>query len=553
MRVAFLSPQWPGLRMGGIGSYVSHAAAALAASGHDPHVFTLGDGGPVDVPPGVTLHQTPDLAARVHSGTTSAELAAAVHVGGPAVYRLSIARLLTAALLREHARRPFDVAEAADVDAVGLPLLLDPGRPVPVVVHLHTCSAIANRINGVPPGDGQGLVEAMESAQVHLADAVCAPTRAVVRSTREVMPVGAEPTLVPHAFAGPAGPFRPPPADGPVVFVGRLEWRKGCGVLAAALNQVLARHPTVRFEFVGPDTDSAPGGGSVHQHVASALSPAVADRVAFAGERSPADVAAHLANCRFVVLPSLSENFSLALCEAMAAGRTAVVAEGTGSAEVLGSAGVTVPAGSADRLAAAMDRLLADPDRLATLSRAAYRRVRDLCDPAATSERRVECYRRTIAAFSPRTDRLATLPPGVAAAVLPCLSRLVGGLVGMPTGSPSPGQRLGAICGRLGPTAHVLLYGAGKHTARLLSERHAWESAGHRVVGLIDDHPRFAVEPTLLGLPVRTLAATEAEAAAGHAVPPVVLSTDTYQGQFWARTAGLRGRGVPVFKLYEGA
>jgi hypothetical protein len=101
-----------------------------------------------------------------------------------------------------------------------------------------------------------------------------------------------------------------------------------------------------------------------------------------------------------------------------------------------------------------------------------------------------------------------------------------------------------------GRRADVLLYGAGKHSARLLVERHLWESRGHRVVGLIDDHPRFAENPSYLDLPVRSLRAVEANVLGGKETPVVVLSTDTYQDQFWAQTKSLRARGVEVFRLY---
>jgi hypothetical protein len=94
----------------------------------------------------------------------------------------------------------------------------------------------------------------------------------------------------------------------------------------------------------------------------------------------------------------------------------------------------------------------------------------------------------------------------------------------------------------------VILYGAGKHTARLLSQRHCWERHGHRVLGLIDDHPRFVSTPIYLGLPVRSLA----DASSAGNLPAVVLSTDTYAEQFWEQTQLLRDNGVSVFKLYGG-
>ena len=571
--------------MGGIGASVRQSAAALALAGHEPHVFSVGDASefPANVPPGVTLHLTADLASRVQSDQISAELAAVIHTGGEAIYRLAIGRLLATAMQEQHAVRPFEVVEVADVDASGLPLLLEAGRTLPIVVHLHTCTAIANRLHKNKLDAENHLIEALEAAQIHIADAVCGPTHAVVRSTRQLMPIDRDPVIIPHPFVCTEDPFTEPPIGGPILFIGRLEWRKGAGVIAEMLGEFLAENPAAKLCFIGPDTSSAPGGGSVQAYLKSRLtnhsnlirasdpcdsvpSPEhrpearvtrapLHDRVEFTGEISAPEITIALRDCSFCILPSLSENFSVSICEAMAAGRTTIVAANTGSVEVLGDAAVLVDAGSAQSLLAAMNELFRDRPRLLTLSRSAFHRVRSFCDPVVVSNQRVEFYYQVIRDFDPTqaTDRLATLPNGIAAAILPCLSRMTAALMRMEQFSDSPGDRLDRICQQLnaGAPVNVLLYGAGKHTARLLSERHRWERHGHRVVGLIDDHPRFSAGKICMGLPVQSRAEAEAYAAGAAVVPAIILSTDTFEDQFWDQTQKLRESGVKVFRLYR--
>jgi hypothetical protein len=70
------------------------------------------------------------------------------------------------------------------------------------------------------------------------------------------------------------------------------------------------------------------------------------------------------------------------------------------------------------------------------------------------------------------------------------------------------------------------------------------------VVGLIDDHARFGNGGRYLELPVVRLENAEAELPVRSGPPAVVLSTDTYQEQFWGKTSGLRARGVEVYRLY---
>jgi glycosyltransferase involved in cell wall biosynthesis len=562
MRIAFLSHQWPGARMGGIGSYVRSAAAALAEAGVDVHVFTLNlpAGVCADVPQGVHLHETPDLAARIDSGQLPAALPAALHAGGEGVYRLAIGQLLTNAFLEEHVRKPFDLVEAPEVEALGLPLLLHPTARVPVVTHLHCASALAFEGNGQAVGPREELIAALEWAAIGIADICCAPTRRVLELTRRHMGQTIEAQIIPHSLNAPTRSSSPPPTDGPVLFVGRLEKLKGCEILAQALVRFLADHPTAAVRFAAPDTNTAPGGGSMAAFIQETLGPALSSRVAFLGQIDRDQIEQELAAASFCVMPSLVENFSMALCEAMAAGRATIVADGTGSVEIVNEPGLIAEPGSADDLCARMTYLWRNRDELARLSRVCQARVQSLCDAKAVSAMRIDFYRRTIQQFQntglrERMDRLAALPPACIKAILPAMAAMTGALCGLVDDSDqTPGRRMArimdAISHRTGKPAQVLLYAAGKHTARLLSERHVWERAGHSVVGIIDDHPRFQNEAQYLGLPVRSLRTTAEAARSGDAIPPVILSTDTYQEQFWQQTAPLREMGTPVHRLY---
>jgi glycosyltransferase involved in cell wall biosynthesis len=461
--------------------------------------------------------------------------------------------LLCAAVLEAHRERAFDVVEGPEVEGLGLPLLLDEGFAAPVVTGLHCCSAIAHASNEANLGAEHKLIHSLEFAAIHLADGVCAPTRTVVRETQRLVAVRERVAIMPHAYRCAEQAFVPPPVGGQMLFVGLIERLKGVDRIAEALNIFLPRHARARFRFVGPDTSSGPGAGSMREHVRKMLSPEIAGRVEFLGELSREQIERELSACSFCVQPSIAENFSMTCCEAMAAGRTVIIGDGTGSVEVLGEAGVAVDPRSSAALAAAMERLWTDRARLLELSRRAHERIRAEFSPGRMAERRVAFYHDTIARFDRnRAERLRTLPPGIAAVILPALVGITGALAGVHRPATTPGARLLRIMEAHadGRPVEVVLYGAGKHTARLLAERQAWESRGHRVVGLIDDHPRFAEGGSYLDLPVWSARAMERRMTAGGKRPVLVLSTDTYQDQFWAQTAKLREAGVTVFRLY---
>ena len=84
MKIAFLTHQFPGIRGGGIGTYVLQAARALAESGHEPVIFTPpfpGDSTKIrhDLAAArIQLIEVPDVPTRVADGTLPEPLTRAV-------------------------------------------------------------------------------------------------------------------------------------------------------------------------------------------------------------------------------------------------------------------------------------------------------------------------------------------------------------------------------------------------------------------------------------------------------------------------------------------
>lgn len=141
----------------------------------------------------------------------------------------------------------------------------------------------------------------------------------------------------------------------------RITRQKGQDVLLAAWPAVRARCPEALLALVGEgdcDARAAAGPG-----------------VRFTG--AVPDVRGWLAAADVVVLPSRWEGLSLALLEAMAAGRSTVVSAIPGLAEVVApDAGAAVPVEDPAALAAALAGRLADPARVATEGAAAARAAR---------------------------------------------------------------------------------------------------------------------------------------------------------------------------------
>ena len=176
--------------------------------------------------------------------------------------------------------------------------------------------------------------------------------------------------------------------DGAVAIgcVTRLMPSKGNEFLIAAAPAVIAVHPQARFCVVGEgelDADL--------KAQASALG--LGDRCVFAGFKS--DVAACYSAFDIVVFPSLWEGTPLTAFEALAMGKPIVSTDADGLLDVLvdGRDALVVPKRDATALAAAINRVIADPVLAATLAAGAR----------ATSQRF------DIAAFVRKMERLYVL------------------------------------------------------------------------------------------------------------------------------------------------
>jgi 2-deoxystreptamine N-acetyl-D-glucosaminyltransferase/2-deoxystreptamine glucosyltransferase len=240
------------------------------------------------------------------------------------------------------------------------------GCPLVATVHLsvrHGLRPVAPR--GVLLRAAGGTVERW---LLPGADAVIALTPSTARQLRadgipagrvHVIPPGYDPALFARAAADPF-PGLPRPR---VAYLGRLAPQKDVGTLLEAFAYLPSG---TRLLLVGDGPDRA-----ALQRRAQRFG----SRVHFAGFVPHAAVPAVLQHVDLLVLPSLYEDLSSALIEAMAAGLPVVATRVGGTADLVhdGVNGLLVAPRDPAALAAAISRILADPATAARLSAAARR------------------------------------------------------------------------------------------------------------------------------------------------------------------------------------
>jgi glycosyltransferase involved in cell wall biosynthesis len=479
-------------------------------------------------------------------------------MGTQPAYKLLVGALLCDALRSEHQKRGFDIVEAAEWEALALPLLVRPIVDLPVMVQIHLGYAAHCLGNSIPPHERDDLAEALELACIVGADAVCAATQSVVDVTRRICPFDRKVTIIPYPVAiDTSQSMASPPGNGAALFVGRLHRRKGCDVLAAAADIFLGRNPLATVRVAGSDTKSSPPSPSMLAEMMQRIDPSVRDRFIYLGELSQGELRREIQACRFQIVPSVVENFANTAIDAMAMGRLVIYGGNTGLDEVVGDAGIRVWPLTAAVLAQKMELAWRDCTLAEEYGKRAVNRLRTQFDAATVSHERVKFYEKVIADHrsEPRDQnrQWEGLSGAQTRAVLAAMIAQMSGTVGIEPETPTPGMmltaRLKELSQRLARPPIVWLFGAGRYTLRLLGERYRWQSLGLRIAGIIDEHPRFEDSPVYLGFQVEKPANLCAAIKAGQAVDAIVLSTDTLEGVFRERVQCFADLGVEILTL----
>jgi len=118
--------------------------------------------------------------------------------------------------------------------------------------------------------------------------------------------------------------------------------------------------------------------------------------VHFTGRLKREELVQHYSAAQIAVVPSLYEGFGLPAAEAMACGTPVIASTGGALPEVVGDAGMLVPSGRADALAAAIKQLLNDEQAQQRMSEAGRKRVEDKFNWEQAARKTLEVYQEVI-------------------------------------------------------------------------------------------------------------------------------------------------------------
>ena len=383
----------PFVGCGGIGTLYYHLASELLSMGHRVTAIVPGEEFKLFKQGNIRVHFTPQAPLEIDSADPG-------FVRNMAWSVSAMARL--AAI---HAEDPVDIVDSALWYSEALATaLLPPDQRPPLVLRLVTPYALATQINGWRPDPATySLFMGAERALIQAADAVVAISESIADSVERIhglrrdlrwhlLPCGIAywPSFdVKHGYneLPQIDPLDPSVLESAhiVLFVGRLELRKGVDLILQAAPAILRSDPQAQLILAGRDVEGWAG---------RALPEELQGRVHFVGEVDIATREKLLARAHCLLFPSRYESFGLVPLEAFVHGVPVVGARAGAIPEVVedGRSGLLFEAESAQDLARCTVLLLTDPALRARLSAGALARVKVLSSrPAAM--RSVELYR----------------------------------------------------------------------------------------------------------------------------------------------------------------
>ncbi|RLA18414.1 MAG: hypothetical protein DRQ62_13610, partial [Gammaproteobacteria bacterium] len=374
--IVLISMDFPPEHVGGIAVFSKDLAESLAKQGNIVHVITKDPVlNRVDFENGVWVHRL--LVDKV------AKTAAAKSNNIPQhIWDWSATALKEVKRIATH--RTIDVVEAPIWDCEGIAFLLD--KQWPLVTSLHT--TLHFWLDAYPQRTGdtkhmQKFVQPMlllEKQLMTQADAVRANSVAIKQDIAVAYEFEFNPQttlVIPHGLANPSIALTEKKSQQQkpltILFVGRLEYRKGIDVLLAVIPLILQNQqpPKVIFRIIGDDSLKKTDETITYKnrYLKTEAAKENAAYVHFEGRVDEAILQQAYADCDIFVAPSRYESFGLVLLEAMRYTKPLIACSAGGMPEIITPEqdGLLIKAGDQEQLLQALNRLIESAELRNTL------------------------------------------------------------------------------------------------------------------------------------------------------------------------------------------
>lgn len=386
---------------GGIARSTADLAEALATEGHSVHVLTGVSDTPAPVLRGVSIRTVPVPPAPRRRGGADPGSAPLDLMHAAAVYR---------EVRRIHEREePVDAVLAPLWRSEGAVCALDERFPtiVSCMTSLRTLWELDGRYQEVADIDE---LLALERGALERSRYLHGLTESVLCKTIADFHLHPQATAVIGRGLRDRGRSTKAQSDDRrvvrVLFVGRLERRKGVDVLLAAARELIEDGVAVEFTLAGANAD--PSFRAVFEREAVGR-PALSDAVHFAGSVSDAELHGLYADCDIVCVPSRYESHGVVLIEAMMFGRPIVTCDSGGIGEVVSDQdnALVSPPDDPHALAESLRRVAASADLREKLGARGRETYEQRFDAGAVARQMLSFLERVIGIHHPAVSDVA--------------------------------------------------------------------------------------------------------------------------------------------------
>lgn len=308
-------------------------------------------------------------------------------------YHLAIALKLNK-LINQH---PIDIIEVPAIH--GETILFQYSHPsFPVVVRIHSCMPKAMKLSGSRSRAALRVSLWCERRAVAMAHGLTAPSHSIVRDNFPYLPIKRDVPLqiIPNPvdtnlFAPAACKFACDKVK--LLYVGRIEQRKGAHILAKAIPLILLQHPETQFIFAGRDGQS-PDGGSMKNWILDTLPPFVRPNIVFLDHLPRQEIISLYQEATIVTSLSVNESFGYVCVEAMASEKLLISTRSGGPEEIVedGRTGFLVPVNDSVALANKVVEALNDRPRIRAMGGEGRQKVLNEYSTEVVAMRTTEFY-----------------------------------------------------------------------------------------------------------------------------------------------------------------
>jgi len=362
---------------GGIAAYARYIAMGLRKRGHHIRVISRleNSSSPFEIIEGIEIHRIP-ATFKSYKWRLLPILGRQIRFLRDVLYALSVRKKLL-----EISRESLpDIVEYADIDAEGL---FHPSI-CPRVVKLHTPHSVLKGYY-TPQEIPYALdfIEQIESRSINKADGISSPSYYLAKEITSRFGINesrikwVQNPIDTDYFSQCSNLSTN--GNKTILFVGRIEPRKGAVVFAEAIPKIADLVPASQFILLGADRVSANGNSQKEELEAFFLSEGVLDRVQFHGHAAPDVFLKYYCEADIFVMPSLFENCPYTLLEAMSCGKPVVVNNVGGMPEIVenGVNGILFDAEDPNALSETVIELLRSPELQIRLGKAARQTILD--------------------------------------------------------------------------------------------------------------------------------------------------------------------------------